>query len=91
MLGDQYVEDEAVTWFAEAISVVGGLDRTETAVRHAANRLTYGNQCFRFATWRQEDDIWVCDGVDSTRNPDPRIGLPGPDLRRVSQILRPPA
>ncbi|MCW2144282.1 hypothetical protein BXY51_008888, partial [Actinoplanes cyaneus] len=46
---------------------------------------------FRFATWREEDGIWVCDGVDSPRNPDPLIGLPAPDLRRAAEILRPPA
>ncbi|WP_203756831.1 hypothetical protein, partial [Actinoplanes cyaneus] len=76
MLGDKHVEAEAVTWFAEAISVLGGLDRSVPAVRRAAKRLTYGNECFRFATWREEDGIWVCDGVDSPRNPDPLIGLP---------------
>ncbi|GLW35275.1 hypothetical protein Areg01_82110 [Actinoplanes regularis] len=89
ILGDKEMPDQAVTWFAQALSILGGLDRNSWVVCNAAEGIAFGNELFRYATWRQEDGIWVCDGIDSSRSPDPRIGLLASDLRRAAEILRP--
>lgn len=88
ILGDKEQSDEAVAWFARALSLMGGLDRLSMPVRRAADGLANGNELFGYASWRHDDDIWICDGIDSARNPAGHLALPPRDLRRAGETLQ---
>ncbi|WP_433788854.1 hypothetical protein [Actinoplanes sp. CA-252034] len=89
IIGDRDAGPEAVAWLAQALSLVGAVDRSSPVVREVAESLVFKNLFFRHVRWRRENDAWVCDGGDSPRNPTGRTSLCPQDLQRASESVRP--
>jgi hypothetical protein len=89
ILGDVDAGEEAVAWFAQALSLIGGRDRRSFEARSAAEALVHSNDCFAPAKWWCDDHVWMCDGVVSVRNPAGHGPLPPEDLRRASEAVQP--
>lgn len=87
ILGDVDAGEEAVAWFAQALSLVGGRLRRSSEARSAAEALVYGNELFTPAEWWCDDRVWMCNGVVSRRNPAGDYALPPAELRRVSEAV----